>query len=76
MTPFILFIERVRAISPNFNLNSENASATVEICRRLDGLPLALELASARVNVLTVQEIADRLNDRFALLISAQRTRS
>lgn len=69
-----LFVERARAISPNFNLNSENARSTVEICRRLDGLPLALELASARVNVLTVQEITARLNDRFALLISRQRT--
>lgn len=69
-----LFVERVRAISPNFNLTSDNASSTVEICRRLDGLPLALELASARVNVLTVQEITERLNDRFALLTSGQRS--
>ena len=69
-----LFVERARAISPYFNLTSENAWSTIEICRRLDGLPLALELASARVNVLTVQEIADRLDDRFDLLISAQRT--
>ncbi len=69
-----LFVERARAISPDFNLTPENARSTVETCRRLDGLPLALELASARVNVLTVQEIADRLDDRFNLLISAQRT--
>ena len=69
-----LFVERARAISPDFNLTPENAGATVETCRRLDGLPLALELASARVNVLTVQEIADRLDDRFNLLTSAQRT--
>ena len=68
-----LFVERGRAISPNFNLTTENAWPTIEICRRLDGLPLALELASARVNVLTVQEIATRLNNRFDLLISAQR---
>ncbi len=67
-----LFVERARAISPNFNLTSENALSTVEICRRLDGLPLALELASARVNVLTIQEITARLTDRFALLISGQ----
>jgi predicted ATPase/DNA-binding CsgD family transcriptional regulator len=69
-----LFVERARAISPNFTITSENASAIVEICRRLDGIPLALELASARVNVLTVQEIAARLNDRFALLTSGQRS--
>ncbi len=69
-----LFVERARSTSPNFNLTSENAWSTIETCRRLDGLPLALELASARVNVLTVQEIVTRLNDRFALLISTQRT--
>ncbi len=69
-----LFVERARAISPKFDLTSENAWSTVEICRRLDGLPLALELASARVNVLTVQEITARLNDRFSLLISGQRS--
>jgi predicted ATPase/DNA-binding CsgD family transcriptional regulator len=67
-----LFVERARAIAPDFNLTPENAWSTVETCRRLDGLPLALELASARVNVLTVQEIAHRLDDRFDLLISAQ----
>lgn len=68
-----LFVERARANSPNFNLTIENAWSTIETCRRLDGLPLALELASARVNVLTVQEIAARLNDRFTLLTSSQR---
>ncbi len=69
-----LFVERARASSPNFSLTPENAWSTVETCRRLDGLPLALELASARVNVLTVQDIVTRLNNRFALLISAQHT--
>lgn len=68
-----LFVERAHAISPKFNLTNENAWSTIETCRRLDGLPLALELASARVNVLTVQEIVTRLNDRFALLTSSQR---
>jgi predicted ATPase/DNA-binding CsgD family transcriptional regulator len=67
-----LFVERARAISPDFNLTYENAWPTIEICRRLDGLPLALELASARVNVLSVEEIRARLNDRFSLLISMQ----
>jgi predicted ATPase/DNA-binding NarL/FixJ family response regulator len=69
-----LFVERARHFSPNFSFTSDNASAVAEICRRLDGLPLALELASARLNVLTVQEIAARLDDRFALLTSGQRT--
>ena len=69
-----LFVERARAISPNFNLTAENTWSTIEICRRLDGLPLALELASARVNVLTVAEITARLNHRFSLLISRQRS--
>ena len=69
-----LFVERARAISSQFNLTAENRWSTIEICRRLDGLPLALELASARVNVLTVAEIAARLNHRFSLLISTQRS--
>lgn len=68
-----LFVERAVDISPNFALTAENAWATVEICRRLDGLPLALELASARINVLAVDEINARLDDRLALLISTQR---
>ena len=68
-----LLVERARANSSNFNLNSENARSVVEICRRLDGLPLALELVSGRVNVLTIQEIAARLNDRLNLLVSSQR---
>jgi predicted ATPase/DNA-binding CsgD family transcriptional regulator len=69
-----LFVERARAIAPAFHLTPENASSTVETCQRLDGLPLALELASARINVLTVQEIAHRLDNRFHLLTSAQDT--
>jgi DNA-binding CsgD family transcriptional regulator/tetratricopeptide (TPR) repeat protein len=69
-----LFVERARAISPKFELTPENAWPTVEICRRLDGLPLALELASARANVLTVQEISTWLDDRFSLLTSGQRS--
>jgi len=67
-----LFVERARALSPHFSLTPENAVAIIEICQHLDGLPLALELASARANVLTVQEIATRLDDRFSLLTSGQ----
>ena len=69
-----LFVERGRAILPGFTPTSENAGWIGEICQRLDGLPLAIELASARVKVLTVQEIAARLNDRFALLTAGNRT--
>lgn len=63
-----LFIERVSAVLPGFRLNTENAPAILEICRRLDGIPLAIELAAARAKVLTVQQIATRLDDRFNLL--------
>jgi predicted ATPase/DNA-binding CsgD family transcriptional regulator len=63
-----LFIERARAISPQFRITIENASAIIEICRRLDGIPLALELASARLKILTPQQIAARLDSRFNLL--------
>jgi predicted ATPase len=69
-----LFVERARLFSPDFSLAPENASSIAEICRRLDGLPLALELASARANVLTVQEISTRLDDRFALLTAGKRS--
>jgi predicted ATPase/DNA-binding CsgD family transcriptional regulator len=68
-----LLVERGRAISPQFGITSENASAIVEVCRRLDGMPLALELASARLNVLTIEEIASRINDRFILLTTGTR---
>lgn len=68
-----LFVERARAISPHFTITAENATAVVEICRKLDGLPLAIELASARTNVLTAQQIVSRLDDRFALLTAGQR---
>jgi predicted ATPase/DNA-binding CsgD family transcriptional regulator len=68
-----LLVERGRAISPQFGITPENASAIVEVCSRLDGMPLALELASARLNVLTIQEIASRLNDRFTLLTAETR---
>lgn len=69
-----LFVERARAARPEFALGAENASAVAQICRRLDGLPLALELAAARLRTLTVPEIAARLDQRFALLVSGSRT--
>ena len=68
-----LFVERAQAVRPSFLPNADNAPALIEICRRLDGLPLALELAAALSDVLTPEEIAVRLNDRFVLL-GAQNT--
>lgn len=67
------FVERVRRSSPSFVLTKDNASAIVEICRRLDGLPLALELAAARVKLLTPQALLNRLDDRFRLLTGGAR---
>ncbi len=69
-----LFVERARAILPDFALTPANTAAVVNICRRLDGIPLAIELASARAGVLTVEQIAERLDDRFALLVSGHCT--
>jgi predicted ATPase/DNA-binding CsgD family transcriptional regulator len=66
-----LFVERVRASLPMFELTPANAAVITSICRHLDGIPLAIELASARVNVLTVEQIAARLDDRFKLLVTA-----
>ncbi len=63
-----LFAERGRSVRTDFALTEENAPAVVQVCRRLDGIPLALELAAARVEVLTAEEIAGRLDDRFRLL--------
>jgi predicted ATPase/DNA-binding CsgD family transcriptional regulator len=63
-----LFVERAAAGSGSFALTEANQAAVVELCRRLDGLPLAIELAAVRTRVLTVQQILDRLTDRFGLL--------
>lgn len=71
-----LFVERARAILPDFGLTPDNATAVAGICRQLDGIPLAIELASARLNILTVEQIAARLDDRFALLAASHLTRS
>lgn len=69
-----LFVQRATAASPDFAFNDATVGAVVEICRRLDGLPLALELAAARVRSLPVAEVAARLDDRFRLLTGATRT--
>jgi non-specific serine/threonine protein kinase len=63
-----LFSERAALASPDFIVNPQNSPAIVQICRRLDGIPLAIELAAARVNVLNVDQISKRLDDRFNLL--------
>jgi predicted ATPase len=69
----LLFVERAQAVHPNFKLTDDNASAVAEICRRLDGLPLALELAAARVKLLTPGAILARLDDRLKLLTGGAR---
>ncbi|GAB2927343.1 BTAD domain-containing putative transcriptional regulator [Streptomyces mayteni] len=68
-----LFAERAAAAAPGFRLGPENAAAVSAICRRLDGLPLALELAAIRVRALGVAELAARLDDRFAVLATGRR---
>jgi predicted ATPase/DNA-binding CsgD family transcriptional regulator len=69
-----LFVERARAVKPDLALTEQNARAVAQICQRLDGIPLALELAAARVKVLKVEHIAARLDDRFNLLTTGSRT--
>ncbi len=69
-----LFVDRAIAALPGFRLTIQNAFAVAQICRQLDGIPLALELAAARVKALTVDQIAERLVDRFRLLTGGSRT--
>jgi predicted ATPase/DNA-binding CsgD family transcriptional regulator len=68
-----LFSERAAAASGAFELTSSNQAAVVALCRRLDGLPLAIELAAVRTRVLSAEQILDRLGDRFALLTGGAR---
>ncbi len=69
-----LFVGRASAAQPKFQLSHQNAAAVAEICHRLDGIPLALELAAARVRALSVENIAARLGDRFRLLTGGDQT--
>ncbi|MCC6176894.1 MAG: hypothetical protein IT305_16415 [Chloroflexi bacterium] len=69
-----LFVERALAVNDGFSVTEQNASWIVHICRRLDGIPLAIELAAARSRVLTLQQIAARLDDRFRLLAGGSAT--
>jgi predicted ATPase len=68
-----LFEERARDVSREFELTPANVGVVADICRRLDGIPLAIELAAARVRVLSVEQIRDRLDDVFSLLTSGGR---
>ncbi len=69
-----LFAERARTAMPEFALTAQNSTAVTQVCQHLDGIPLALELAAARVKVLKVEQIAQRLDDRFRLLTGGSRT--
>ena len=69
-----LFEERARLVNENFSLTMENASSIVRICSRLDGIPLAIELSAARVNLLSTEQIASRLDESFNLLTGGSRT--
>jgi predicted ATPase/class 3 adenylate cyclase len=69
-----LFAERASAVLPSFALNARNGRTIADICRHLDGIPLAIELAAARVRAMPVETIAARLNDRFRLLSTGSRT--
>jgi predicted ATPase/DNA-binding CsgD family transcriptional regulator len=68
-----LFVERAEAASGDFELTTSNQAAVADVCRRLDGLPLAIELAAVRTRVLSVEQILDRLTDRFGLLTGGSR---
>jgi predicted ATPase len=69
-----LFLARAQAVRPEFDITPRNGSRVAEIVRRLDGIPLALELAAARLRMMSVAQVADRLNDRFRLLTGGRRT--
>ena len=69
-----LFVERATAAQSKFSLTDQNTSSVAQICHRLDGIPLALELAAARVGIFSPEEIAARLGDRFRLLTGGSRT--
>lgn len=69
-----LFVDRARRVVREFALDDDNAGAVADICRRLDGIPLAIELAAARVKLLAIEQIRSRLDDRFRLLTGGSRT--
>jgi predicted ATPase/DNA-binding SARP family transcriptional activator len=69
-----LFVERAQAVQKSFDLTGSNARMVAQVCHQLEGIPLAIELAAARIKVLTAQQIAARLNDRLGLLTGGNRT--
>ena len=69
-----LFIDRALLVAPHFVVNKDNAPYIAQICYRLDGIPLAIELAAARIKMLSVEQISARLDDRFRLLTGGTRT--
>ena len=68
-----LFVERAQAVKPDFRLTNENSTTIADICLRLDGLPLAIELSTARINLFSPEELRERLSSRLALLRSGPR---
>ena len=69
-----LFEERSQLVKPDFKLTMENVSSVAQICRRLDGIPLAIELAAGRVNIFSTEQIAKQLIERFHILAGGSRT--
>jgi len=69
-----LFVDRARLLRPHFSVTSENAASLASICHRLDGIPLAIELAAPRLRSMSVEELSQRLDQRFALLTDGSRT--
>ncbi len=69
----VLFVSRARAVDDRFNLTDENATIVGEICRRLDGIPLAIELAASRVRLFRPRQLRDRLDERFRILTGGSR---
>ena len=69
-----LFVDRARSVDKSFVLSDDNAPIVADICRRLDGIPLALELAAARVKILSIPNLAQRLNERFKILTGGSRS--
>jgi len=69
-----LFEQRAQLVLPSFRLSDQNAAAVLQVCRRVDGLPLAIELAAARMRILSAGQLAERLDDVFTVLVGGSRT--